>query len=143
MHLLAHYKTNTQIQKQATAFRQGILEVLEKSWLSSFDPYELNVLISGEYLYFFLRLPFFNAPSKIIMKISCINSEYRVKYTRVKETFNFFLIQFSHTCILGSVDLRFDDLKKCCTYAGGYNEQSPVVTWLWEILLFESTVEEQ
>lgn len=59
-----------------------MLRVVAKEWLQQFDPYELNILISGN-----------------------------------------------------AADLNFEDLARVCTYAGGYDQNSPVIKWLWEILL--------
>jgi len=47
IHLMANYKTNTQIYWQTAAFLSGLQCVIPSVWLKMFDPYELNVLISG------------------------------------------------------------------------------------------------
>lgn len=51
-HLMANFKTNIQFQKQTEAFLQGLTAVVPLAWLKMFDPYELNILISGSNLGF-------------------------------------------------------------------------------------------
>eukprot|EP00933_Yihiella_yeosuensis_P036201 TRINITY_DN29936_c0_g1_i1.p1 TRINITY_DN29936_c0_g1~~TRINITY_DN29936_c0_g1_i1.p1 ORF type:complete len:430 (+),score=57.74 TRINITY_DN29936_c0_g1_i1:158-1291(+) len=46
-HLMANYRTNIQFQKHTTAFLSGLQKVIPLAWLKMFDPYELNLLISG------------------------------------------------------------------------------------------------
>lgn len=82
LHLLANYKTNVQFQKQTSAFLRGLQCVVPLSWLKMFDPYELNVLISGSTTGFDVR-----------------------------------------------------DLQQNTVFSGGYQSDSPVVLWLWELLL--------
>eukprot|EP00392_Amoebophrya_sp_AT5.2_P009080 g9108.t1 len=36
-------------------------------------------------------------------------------------------------------DLKFDELERVCTYAGGYNRDSPVVRWFWHVLSADFT----
>jgi len=81
IHLLAHFKSNVQLERQSVAFRHGLQSVLPTSWLRMFDPYELNMLISGS-----------------------------------------------------DVGFDVDDLRCNTAYGGGYEEDSPVVLWLWEFL---------
>ncbi|CAD7973177.1 unnamed protein product [Amoebophrya sp. A120] len=45
--------------------------------------------------------------------------------------------------ISGTPDLKFDELKACCTYAGGYTQNSECITWFWQILLHEFSVEQK
>jgi len=80
-HLMANYRTNVQFQRHAGAFLRGLQCVIPLSWLKMFDPYELNILISG--------------------------------------------------CATG-FDVR--DLMAHTVYSGGYQEDSPVIQWLWELL---------
>lgn len=40
-----------------------------------------------------------------------------------------------NSLISGTPDLRFEELKACCTYGGGYQADSPAIVWLWDILL--------
>lgn len=49
LHLFAHHKTNVQIHSQTAAFVRGLQCVIPLSWLRMFDPYELNILISGSW----------------------------------------------------------------------------------------------
>jgi len=81
IHLLANFKSNVQLDRQSVAFRHGLQSVLPTSWLRMFDPYELNMLISGS-----------------------------------------------------DVGFDVDDLRSNTGYGGGYEEDSPVVLWLWELL---------
>merc|ERR1712107_462044 len=47
IHVVANYKTNVQLERQTAAFLKGLQCVLPLAWLKMFDPYELNMLISG------------------------------------------------------------------------------------------------
>jgi len=80
-HLMANYKTNVQFQRQTAAFLRGVQCVIPLAWLKMFDPYELNILISGS-------------------------------------------------------DQGFDvqDLRQNTNFSGGYQDDSPVIRWLWDIL---------
>jgi ubiquitin-protein ligase E3 C len=80
-HLMANYKTNVQFQRHTAAFLQGVQCVVPRAWLKMFDPYELNLLISGS------------------------NTGFDV------------------------VDLRRNTI-----YSGGFQDDSPVVQWLWQLL---------
>jgi len=40
-------------------------------------------------------------------------------------------------------DLKMEDLARCCTYAGGYDRTSPVVRWIWELLVYEFSNEDR
>jgi len=80
-HLMANYKTNVQFRRQTEAFLRGIQCVLPLAWLKMFDPYELNILISG-------------SPQ----------------------------------------GFDVEDLKRNSVCSGGYQEDSPVVQWLWKLL---------
>jgi len=80
-HLLANFKTNVQFQRQTAAFLRGLQCVIPLSWLKMFDPYELNILISG-------NTRGFDVP----------------------------------------------DLRRHTNYSGGYQDDSPVIQWLWRIL---------
>jgi len=81
IHLVANYKTNTQLEKQTAAFLKGLLCVIPMAWLKMFDPYELNTLVSGS---------------------------------------------------TDGFDVQ--DLRRNTVYAGGYQEDSPVIIWLWKLL---------
>lgn len=41
--------------------------------------------------------------------------------------------------VCGSQDLDFNELEQQCHYVDGYTEESPVVKWLWEVVLQEMT----
>jgi ubiquitin-protein ligase E3 C len=47
LHVVANFRTNLQIQRHTAAFVQGLQCVVPLAWLKMFDPYELNMLISG------------------------------------------------------------------------------------------------
>lgn len=47
IHLMANYKLNQNIQLQTRAFLNGLFEIIHPNWLNMFDPYELQMLISG------------------------------------------------------------------------------------------------
>lgn len=47
IHLVANYKLNQNIQFQTRAFLNGLFEMIRPNWLNMFDPYELQMLISG------------------------------------------------------------------------------------------------
>ncbi|ESO11703.1 hypothetical protein HELRODRAFT_108942 [Helobdella robusta] len=47
MYLMADYKLNRQIRQHCSAFRAGLADVLNISWLRMFDHNELQILISG------------------------------------------------------------------------------------------------
>jgi len=80
-HRMANFKTNVQFQRHTAAFLRGVQCVIPLAWLKMFDPYELNILISG-------------SPS------------------------------------------GFDvlDLRQNTNYSGGYQDDSPVIQWLWHLL---------
>jgi len=80
-HRMANFKTNVQFQRHTAAFLRGVQCVIPLAWLKMFDPYELNILISG-------------SPS------------------------------------------GFDvlDLRRNTNYSGGYQDDSPVIQWLWHLL---------
>merc|ERR1719261_1067761 len=78
---MANYKTNVQLQRHTAAFLRGLQCVIPMAWLKMFDPYELNILVSG--------------------------------------TFSGF-------------DVR--DLRQNTVYSGGYEDHSPVIQWLWQML---------
>jgi len=88
-HLMANYKTNVQFRRQSEAFLRGIQCVLPLAWLKMFDPYELNILISGS-----------------------------------------------------TQGFDVEDLKRNSVYSGGYQADSPVVQWLWELLKNNTTPED-
>lgn len=48
-HLLANFKTNVQLQRHTNAFLRGLQCVIPAAWIKMFDPYELNILISGSH----------------------------------------------------------------------------------------------
>jgi len=80
-HLLANWKTNVQFKQQTAAFLRGLQCVIPLAWLKMFDPYELNLLISGS------------------------NRGFDVS-----------------------------DLRQNTKLSGGYEDDSPVVQWLWQLL---------
>jgi len=88
-HLMANFKTNVQFQKHTAAFLRGLQCVVPLSWLKMFDPYELNILISGSTQGFDVR-----------------------------------------------------DLRNNTHYSGGYQDDSPVVQWLWQLLEQEMEFED-
>ena len=47
IHLMADYKLNVQMQRQVTAFMQGLQDLLDPEWLNLFNDSELQSLISG------------------------------------------------------------------------------------------------
>lgn len=47
LHVVANFRTNLQLQRHTAAFVQGLQCVIPLAWLKMFDPYELNMLISG------------------------------------------------------------------------------------------------
>merc|ERR1712154_353603 len=47
LHKMANFKTNKQFQWHTAAFLHGLQNVIPPIWLKMFDPYELNILISG------------------------------------------------------------------------------------------------
>lgn len=78
---LANFRMNTQLQRQTNAFVSGLKCVIPVSWIRMFNPFELNMLISGN---------------------------------------------------VSGFDV--EDLRQHTVYSGGYNEESPVVQWLWALL---------
>mmetsp|Transcript_48511 Transcript_48511/g.147079 ORF Transcript_48511/g.147079 Transcript_48511/m.147079 type:complete len:588 (-) Transcript_48511:267-2030(-) len=80
-HLMANYKTNMQFQRHTAAFLRGLQCVIPLAWLKMFDPYELNILISGS-----------------------------------------------------PTGFDVQDLRRNTNYSGGYQDDSPVVQWLWQLL---------
>ena len=47
IHLISHYKLNTQIEPQCNAFFQGLSSIIDNKWLNMFDQQELGVLMAG------------------------------------------------------------------------------------------------
>mmetsp|Transcript_124261 Transcript_124261/g.193950 ORF Transcript_124261/g.193950 Transcript_124261/m.193950 type:complete len:249 (-) Transcript_124261:145-891(-) len=47
LHVVANFRTNLQLQRHTAAFVQGLQCVIPLAWLKMFDPYELNMLVSG------------------------------------------------------------------------------------------------
>lgn len=47
IYLVAHYRLTRQIQKQSTAFFEGLSELIEPRWLRMFNQQELQVLVGG------------------------------------------------------------------------------------------------
>ncbi|TIB11708.1 hypothetical protein E3P89_02181 [Wallemia ichthyophaga] len=47
IHLVSHYRLNTQIEPQCNAFFQGLSSIIDNKWLRMFDQQELGVLIGG------------------------------------------------------------------------------------------------
>ncbi|TIB72711.1 hypothetical protein E3Q23_03282 [Wallemia mellicola] len=47
IHLISHYRLNTQIEPQCKAFFQGLSSIIDNKWLRMFDQQELGVLIGG------------------------------------------------------------------------------------------------
>jgi len=47
IHYVSNYRTNTQCAKECNAFLGGLQKAVDLQWLHMFDPYELNILISG------------------------------------------------------------------------------------------------
>lgn len=80
-HLMANYKTNVQFQRHSSAFLRGVQCVIPLTWLKMFDPYELNILISGS-----------------------------------------------------PTGFDVQDLRQNTNYSGGYQDDSPVIQWLWQLL---------
>lgn len=48
IHEVSNYKLNKMIHMQASSFLNGLYEIISKDWLAMFNPYELQLLISGE-----------------------------------------------------------------------------------------------
>ena len=49
MHRMAHFRMNTQLQKQSAAFIKGFHSIVNKRWIACFSPQELQRLISGDH----------------------------------------------------------------------------------------------
>lgn len=81
LHHMANYKMNVQFQRHTDAFLQGVQCVVPRAWLKMFDPYELNLLISGS-----------------------------------------------------TTGFDVADLRRNTVYMGGFQDDSPVVQWLWQLL---------
>jgi ubiquitin-protein ligase E3 C len=47
IYLVAHHRLTRQIQKQSTAFFEGLSELIEPRWLRMFNQQELQVLVGG------------------------------------------------------------------------------------------------
>jgi len=47
LHVLADFRTNSQIRRHTACFLQGLQSVIPLAWLKMFDPYELSTLVSG------------------------------------------------------------------------------------------------
>ncbi len=48
VHEVANFKLNRLINIQCNSFLNGLFEIISKEWLAMFNPYELQMLISGE-----------------------------------------------------------------------------------------------
>ncbi|CDR40473.1 CYFA0S05e00936g1_1 [Cyberlindnera fabianii] len=48
IHEMSDYKLNKVINTQSNSFLTGLYEIVSKDWLAMFNPYELQILISGE-----------------------------------------------------------------------------------------------
>jgi len=48
VHEVSNFKLNRLINIQCNSFLNGLFEIISKEWLSMFNPYELQMLISGE-----------------------------------------------------------------------------------------------
>lgn len=48
IHEMSNYKLNKMVMMQCSSFLKGLYEIIHKDWLAMFNPYELQLLISGE-----------------------------------------------------------------------------------------------
>jgi ubiquitin-protein ligase E3 C len=48
IHEVSNYKLNKMVMLQCNSFLNGLYEIISKDWLAMFNPYELQLLISGE-----------------------------------------------------------------------------------------------